>query len=172
MDKQLENYTNEKRVDSKILPELYQVSDMGRVKRKSVWLNRQRTRTAFDGTVVKEPNGYQTKENIIALQELNTWYLRADLRYMVDNKPFRKSIPVHKLVFCSFHKVTLDIPDIWHHNGILTDNRLENLYPRTETNAMSNRKLAYRLLDLYKQWVIQRPEWYDMYADLDNNLIK
>jgi hypothetical protein len=38
----------ERRVASAVLPELYEVSDLGRVRRKKVFVDRSRTRTAFD----------------------------------------------------------------------------------------------------------------------------
>lgn len=126
MDEEVEYNTNEKRVDSKILPELYQVSDMGRIKRKSIWLDRTRTRTAFDGVEVIDKAWYQTKENILAPAVMNTWYVRIDLRYMKNLVAVRKSALVHRLVYCSFNNIPLEeCTDVWHHNDIPTDNRLE-----------------------------------------------
>ena len=157
----------EKRVDCCVMPEYYMVSNLGRVKRKSVFIDRVKTRIAFDWTEVKDKNGYMSKENIIWTQKINSWYIVADLRYDKDLKSIRKRCLLHRLVYCSFNWLDYKHDaDIWHHNGNVTDCRLENLYITNQRNNVNNRKLAFKLLELYRQWIITIPEWYNIDTEL------
>jgi hypothetical protein len=157
----------ERRVASAVLPELYEVSDLGRVRRKKVFVDRSRTRIAFDWVSVTDKNGYRTQEHVIALQKMNTGYWRADLRVMVNGKPTRKSVLVHRLVYASFNNLDVkEMLDVGHHDDNPDNNILDNLYETNQNKNVNNKKLAYKLLHLYKSWLITIPEWYDINTEL------
>lgn len=111
--------------------------------------------------IIKSTNGRQWKQKWkqCTLQKVN-WYYKINLWYWWE----RKAILLHRLIYCSFHWLDYNDKsfDIWHYNDIATDCRLENLYTTNDKRNQNNKALAYKLLELYKQWKIKLPDWYSI----------
>ncbi len=146
----------EQRVDCCIMPEWYEVSSFGRLKRKKVFLNRKRRFITADWKEAFTNNWYSTQENWWGQYQINNmWYYVCNLRAMENNNNKRYVCLLHRLVYCSFNWWDYQMEwDVWHHDDTRENNMLDNLYLTNQTKNVNNRKLAYKLLDLYKRWHI------------------
>lgn len=139
------------RKDSIILPDKYEVSINWDVRVKEHIVKSKN----WKQWVVKQ---HQTK----CSNEMN-WYYRVHIQW----DWIRKNILLHRLVYCTFNNIHIDTPiHIGHHNDNAGDNRLDNLYATNPLKNTNNKKLAYKLLELYKQWLITLPQWYDIDTEL------
>ena len=164
------DWKEEQWVDCCIMPEWYQVSDLGRLKRKSIVLNRKRKFISHDWKECYTDNWYSTKENWWGqYQRSNMWYYVCNLRASENNDKKRHVCLLHRLVYCSFNWLDYKMEwDVWHHDDNSNNNVLDNLYLTNQKRNVNNRKLAYKLLDLYKRWHITISDKYinDINVDL------
>lgn len=151
----------EKRVDCCIMPEHYQVSDLWRVRRKDRKIERMTTNRC---TQEKYSNWRTHKGNIVSIQTMINWYCKVSLRVRWI---WSYNKLVHRLVYASFNWLDYnDMDNVWHHNDTPTDNRLVNLYATNLKKNINNKKLAYKLLHLYKLGIITVPNEYNITLDL------
>lgn len=129
--------------DSIIFPEAYRISEDWDVYAKA------RVVTATNGK-----KRYKAEANVRS--HLINWYPKINLVY--NGK--RKVVLVHRLVYCTYNGRDYDDRElvVWHHNDIAIDCRLSNLYATNQTRNLANRSLAYKLLDLYRKWIIHVDE--------------
>lgn len=89
------------------------------------------------------------------------WYCVCNLRAMEHNSNKRHVCLLHRLIYCSFNWLDYNVDaQVWHHDDNSNNNVLDNLYLTNQTRNVNNRKLAYKLLDLYKRWHITISDKY------------
>lgn len=89
------------------------------------------------------------------------WYMVCNLRAMEHLENKRYVCLLHRLVYCSFNWWDYKADyDVWHHDDSKDNHMLSNLYATNQTRNVNNRKLAYKLLDLYKRWHITISDKY------------
>ena len=113
--------------------ENYQVSSLGRIKRKA---RRQIVNDAWGGTMIR-----QVTEMILTPVPLPTGYLRVFLRR--EGSKDSKTFCVHRLVAQAFIPNPENKPQVNHINGVKTENHINNLEWAT---ASENGFHRYRVL--------------------------
>lgn len=113
--------------------------------------------------VCKDWRRWEVKWQRIKTHKIQSWYWKINFKA----EWWRKAMLIHRLVYCTFNDEDYYGKfDVWHYDDDPDNYRLDNLYKTNQERNANNRKLAYKLLWLWRGWLIKLPEGIDIDVEL------